>query len=159
MLGALAGESQQAEAALLRARSLTPRGEDPLLHFAWALVEIETGNPARAQVHLERARRSASLAREPCGESVLLLLQAQALAPEGSTPAALQLAAEALKALPGNIAGEPCGVYARLAAARLALGAGDASSAASHLERIADAPGRAGVLAGRADVLQARVDF
>ncbi|HET7786096.1 MAG TPA: sigma 54-interacting transcriptional regulator [Myxococcales bacterium] len=159
MLGALAGESQQAEAALLRARSLVRRGEDPLVHFAWALVEIETGNPARAQVHLERARRSASLAREPCGESVLLLLQAQALAPEGSTPAALQLAAEALKALPGNIAGEPCGVYARLAAARLALGAGDASSAASHLERIADAPGRAGVLAGRADVLQARVDF
>ncbi|MGE5049454.1 MAG: sigma-54 interaction domain-containing protein, partial [Deltaproteobacteria bacterium] len=48
---------------------------------------------------------------------------------------------------------------ARLAAARLALATGDYTSAALHLERIADAPGRAGVLAGRADVLQARVDF
>ncbi|HEY6910380.1 MAG TPA: sigma 54-interacting transcriptional regulator [Myxococcales bacterium] len=159
MLGALAGEPQQAEAALRRAGVGAKDAVDPILHLAWALLEIETGNPARARAHLERARRSPALLKEPCGEAVLLLLQAQSLLPEESAVAARQLAAEALEALPRQIVGEPCGVYARLAAARLALFTGDYASAALHLERIADAPGRAGVLAGRADVLQARVDF
>jgi transcriptional regulator with PAS, ATPase and Fis domain len=159
MLGALAGEPEQAEAALLRARAGAKDAAAPLLHLAWALLEIETGNPARARAHLERARRSPELLKEPCGEVVLLLLQAQSLLPEESAATGRQLTAAALEALPRQIAGEPCGVYARLAAARLALATGDDASAALHLERIASAPGRSGVLAGRADVLQARVDF
>jgi hypothetical protein len=62
------------------------------------------------------------------------------------------LAGDALKVLAGDLAVAPAGIYGRLVAANLALAADDHADASFHAAQIADAPGRAGLLAARADV-------
>jgi DNA-binding NtrC family response regulator len=157
---ALAGDVQQAEMALVAARGAARPAPDDLLALAWSLVMIETGRPARAVAHLDRAR----CALEPGGDpadlwSVLQLLDAQARLGDVGVASARQLAADGLRALSPQQAAGACGVYGHLVSAELAFAAGDLPDAAAHVAAVARAGARAGLLAGRADVLEARLRF
>jgi len=153
VLAALAGEKHEAEVALRRAAASEPAPGRFLLELASALVLVETGEPERALLHLERARHASGAENNPGDAALIQVLRSQSLPPEEGFATARALVEAAARSLPRGLSGEPIAVYASLAAAGLAVAAGLEDEADAHLGRIAQASGCSGVLAGRADVM------
>ncbi len=159
VLAALAGMRQEAESCLAQVRGSAAAELRGSLELTWVLLMLEAGHPVRATVHLERARLAPRFSEDPADAAISQVFHAQALLLENSVPAARSVAAAGADAVPPDLTGTPLAVYSCIVAAEAALAGGDVAQAELYLARIRGALGRTGVLAARADELQARVDF
>ncbi|HYO52046.1 sigma-54 interaction domain-containing protein [Archangium sp.] len=118
---------------------------------------IEAGYPARVAGALERAEAAPGFHEEPTSRALSQILHAQMLLLDGMGAAAVRAALEGLGTLPPDTEGSPLAVIAHLTAAECLLASGDVTGATVYLDRVAGSPGRTGLLAARAEVLQARI--
>src|SRR3954467_1493232 len=78
VLAALLGDAHESEVALIRARAEGRRDLEFLIEATWAFAFVETGHPARAAVHLGRARGAGECCAHPADPPRLLPPEAQA---------------------------------------------------------------------------------
>ncbi len=157
VLAALIGERAEAESFLLRSRALAPPELEGLVELASALVLLEAGYPARVEGALERAEAAPGAQAQPEIRALCLVLHAQILLSEEVGHSAVSAAREALEELPGGAQGTPLAVHAHLVAAECLLASEQAEEALVLLDRAVRMQGCTGLLAARAQVLQARV--
>jgi transcriptional regulator with PAS, ATPase and Fis domain/tetratricopeptide (TPR) repeat protein len=157
VLAALLGRYAEAEAFLARARTLAPPEARGLVELVAAWVMLEAGYPVRVAGALERAEAMPGLLEVPANRVLAQLLHAQMLLLNGATAAAVRAAREGLTSLPPGMVGEPLAAYAHLVSADCHRAAGELVEASDLLERLTGMPGRTGLLAARAEVLQARL--
>jgi len=157
VLAALAGNARESDAALRRAVAASGAEHEFLLEVGRAFLLVETGAPARAAAPLQRARGPLHRRADPSATSVLLLLQAQAMFAKRGPSAPRVLAADAQASIPEGDEYAHLRAYAALVHANIALEAGDLAGAERELSNAA--PARSGILAARADVLRARLQF
>src|SRR4051812_18209451 len=156
VLAALLGDAHESEVALIRARGEGRRDLDFLIEATWAFAFVETGHPARAAVHLARAREARECCDDPADAPILLLLEAQASLAERGAAASRALAIEGQRAVPSGSDHLALRSYAAIVCAGLALDDGDFGAAERNL---AIEGMRTGILAARADVLRGRLRF
>ncbi|MFL5436273.1 MAG: sigma 54-interacting transcriptional regulator, partial [Myxococcales bacterium] len=156
VLAALLGDAHESEVALIRARGEGLCDLDFLIEATWAFAFVETGHPARAAVHLARAREARECCDDPADAPILLLLQAQASLAERGAAASRALAIEGQRAVPSGSDHLALRSYAAIVCAGLALDDGDFGAAERNL---AIEGMRTGILAARADVLRGRLRF
>ncbi|MFL5278544.1 MAG: hypothetical protein ACJ79T_18865, partial [Myxococcales bacterium] len=156
VLAALLGDAHESEVALIRARGEGRRDLDFLIEATWAFAFVETGHPARAAVHLARAREARECCDHPGDAPILLLLEAQASLAERGAAACRALAIEGQRAVPSGSDHLALRSYAAIVCAGLALDDGDFGAAERNL---AMEGMRTGILAARADVLRGRLRF
>jgi|GEM_PF-255201 len=154
LLASLMGERAEAESFLLRSRSLASL---EWVELASALVLIEAGYPSRAEGALERAEVEPDTQEQPEIRALSLVLHAQVLLLEGEGLPAVRAAQEALEELPLEADGTPLAVHAHLVAAECLLASEQSEEALAFLDRAVRMQGCTGLLAARAEVLQARV--
>ncbi|MFL5425829.1 MAG: sigma 54-interacting transcriptional regulator [Myxococcales bacterium] len=156
VLAALLGDAHESEVALIRARGEGRRDLDFLIEATWAFAFVETGHPARAAVHLARAREARECCDDPADAPILLLLEAQGSLAERGAAACRALAIEGQRAVPSGSDHLALRSYAAIVCAGLALDDGDFGAAERNL---AIEGMRTGILAARADVLRGRLRF
>src|SRR3954467_1487958 len=156
VLAALLGDAHESEVALIRARGEGRRDLDFLIEATWAFAFVETGHPARAAVHLARAREARECCDDPADAPIVLLLEAQASVAERGAAASRALAIEGQRAVPSGSDHLALRSYAAIVCAGLALDDGDFGAAERNL---AIEGMRTGILAARADVLRGRLRF
>jgi transcriptional regulator with PAS, ATPase and Fis domain len=157
ILASLVGERAEAESFLLRSRALAPPELTGLVELASALVLLEAGYPARVEGALERAEAAPGAQAHAEVRALCLVFHAQILLAEEVGHPAVSAAREAIEQLPVEAEGTPLAVHARLVAAECLLASEQSEEALSELDRAVRMVGCTGVLAARAQVLQARV--
>ncbi len=157
ILAALVGERAEAESLLLRSRSVASVEMEGLIELASAMVLLEAGYPARAEGALERAEASPGIQEQPEARVLSLVLHAQALLLDGIGHSAVRAAHEAIEEFPPEAQGMPLAVHTHLVASECLLASEQTEEALAFLDRAVRMPGCTGLLAARAEVLQARV--
>jgi transcriptional regulator with PAS, ATPase and Fis domain len=157
LLAVLEGKRDEAEPWLTQARARALPGARASTELSAALVMLEAGYPARAMGAIERAESTAGALDTPELRALSHGLHARVLRMEGAAAFANRAAEEGLANLAGTWEPGALRAWLELTSAECLLAAGDTVGATSRLERATGAPGCAGLLALRAEVLRARI--